>query len=103
MTTRPRKGKRTRSPSVGTSCEIEPVSTLTGAQLADAMRDELVTLDALAAYVANNLEDATSEDPERRRRFGRLLGLLADHAAGACASAIGDPRALIPNGRLSVE
>ncbi len=53
----------------------------------DALRHELVTLDALAFYVVTNLEHATSDDPTARRRFGRLVGLLADHAAGACESA----------------
>jgi len=52
------------------------------------LRQELITLDALAHYTVNNLEDATSDDPTTRRRFGRLVGLLADHAAGACESPV---------------
>jgi hypothetical protein len=47
----------------------------------DQLEQDLVTLDALAHYVARHLEDAASDDHVVRRRFGRLVGLLADRAA----------------------
>jgi hypothetical protein len=36
-------------------------------------------------YVAVHLEDAGSDDPSVRRRFGRLVGLLAERAESAYA------------------
>ena len=47
----------------------------------DQLEQDFSTLDALAHYVVRHLEDAASHDDVVRRRFGRLVGLLADHAA----------------------
>jgi hypothetical protein len=46
----------------------------------DQIEQDLATLDALAHYVARHLEDAASDDYAARRRFGRLVGLLAERA-----------------------
>ena len=46
----------------------------------DQLEQDLTALDALAHYVARHLEDAASDDHVARRRFGRLVGLLADHS-----------------------
>jgi len=92
MTTRALEGKRKRSATARTRVPDEPPGHLTPDQAPpsplDALQAELVTLDALAYYVVSNLEDGASEDPDVRRRYGRLVGLLADHAAGACESVV---------------
>ena len=46
----------------------------------DQIEQDFTTLDALAHYVARHLEDAASDDHVARRRFGRLVGLLAERA-----------------------
>ncbi len=46
----------------------------------DQLEQDLTTLDALSHYVARHLEDAASDDHVARRRFGRLVGLLAERA-----------------------
>ena len=46
----------------------------------DQLEQDFTTLDALAHYVAEHLEDAASDDSATRRRFGRLVGLLAERA-----------------------
>jgi len=46
----------------------------------DQLEQDLTTLDSLADYVARHLEDAASDDHVVRRRFGRLVGLLAERA-----------------------
>ena len=46
----------------------------------DQLEQDLVTLETLAHYVARHLEDAASDDHAVRRRFGRLVGLLAERA-----------------------
>ena len=44
------------------------------------LEQDYATFDCLAHYVARHLEDAASDDHVARRRFGRLVGLLAEHA-----------------------
>ena len=46
----------------------------------DQIEQDAATLDALAHYIARHLEDAASDDHVVRRRFGRLVGLLAERA-----------------------
>ena len=46
----------------------------------DQLEQNLTSLDSLAHYVARHLEDAASDDHVVRRRFGRLVGLLAERA-----------------------
>jgi hypothetical protein len=46
----------------------------------DQIEQHYATLDSLAHYVARHLEDAASADSVVRRRFGRLVGLLAERA-----------------------
>jgi len=46
----------------------------------DQIEQDFTALDALAHYVARHLEDAASDDHVVRRRFGRLVGLLAERA-----------------------
>ena len=46
----------------------------------DQIEQDFTAIDALAHYVARHLEDAASEDQVARRRFGRLVGLLAERA-----------------------
>jgi hypothetical protein len=46
----------------------------------DQIEQDFTILDALAHYVARHLEDAASDDHVVRRRFGRLVGLLAERA-----------------------
>ncbi len=46
----------------------------------DQIEQDAATLDALAHYIARHLEDAASDDHVARRRFGRLVGLLAERA-----------------------
>jgi hypothetical protein len=52
---------------------------------ADQIEQDYSTIDCLAHYVAWHLEDGASDDPVVRRRFGRLVGLLAEQAETAYA------------------
>ena len=49
----------------------------------DQIEQDFATLDCLTHYVARHLEDAASDDHVARRRFGRLVGLLAERAERA--------------------
>ena len=46
----------------------------------DQLEQAFTTLDCLADCVARHVEDAASDDPVVRRRFARLVGLLAERA-----------------------
>jgi hypothetical protein len=56
----------------------------------DQIEQDFATLDALAHYLARHLEDAASDDHAVRRRFGRLVGLLAERAE-KCAAGPSSP------------
>jgi hypothetical protein len=45
------------------------------------IEQDFTSLDCLAHYIAEHLEDGASDDHVTRRRFGRLVGLLAERAA----------------------
>jgi hypothetical protein len=96
MTAHRPRGKRTSRPSKATSAGKGPPAHLApvheedddeAPSALDALREELTTLDALAHYAVNNLEDAYSDDQRTRNRYGAVIGLLADHAAAAWESA----------------
>ena len=55
----------------------------TGTDVAEALHGELDRIDALASLAVRHVEDAASEDPVARRRYARLLGVLADYSEGA--------------------
>ena len=50
---------------------------------AQQIEQDYTTFDCLAYYAVVHLEDAASDDAAVRRRFGRFVGVLADHAACA--------------------
>jgi len=73
--------KKTRAASSTPTPSAEPERARTD----DQAEQDYTTFDCLAFYVVNHLEDAASDDDAGRRRFGRLVGLLAEHAERAYA------------------